>query len=437
MNDKSFELSITPELRSLTGRALATTAVRWELVAAGATGKSAELNFVAPLSRALGLTVAEVQRLSGFARQTIYNALNHRAERVPDRDSERLARLTTIALVATGRALSLDELGASLGVAPEGLVTAARALDAERVASFRGATLAADVMLAPTEVTEQTLRLRATEQQLANRAPGFTVYIALAGGEEIAIDDAAREVVGLAEGAVLPQSVAPSVMSGPELGLSVRATDQRSALRAAARVWDEIRSRAGLAPAPMQVMSFHPPTTGATAPSAVLDAFTEALVRELDEEATNRVRGERERYVGGDGERSLAMRCLTEASRQLRRVLGRDDADAWPTIRDGDDAFQEYGPVSGLANAVGDREAIRRPLEAALRLGAERLGPYRGGELGSFKAPGAAPGVPREVSPSREDLAAIASLAGEALSAGFAADPGSAVNVVRRVMASD
>ena len=266
-----------------------------------------------------------------------------------------------------------------------------------------------------------------------NRVGAFTVYATLGQDEELVIDAAAREVVGLHEAAVLPQSVAPSVMSGPELGISVRATDQRAALRIAAEVWDEIRSRAGLGAASMRVVSFHLPATAVAAPSAVLDAFTEALV---DEEASNRVRGQRERYAGGESERTLAMRCLTEACRELRRVLGRDDAGVVPTIRSGDDAFQEYGPVSGLAGRVGRHEAIRRPLEEALRLAAERLGPYRGGELGSFKAPSAPPSAPREVSPSREDLATISGFAGDALAARFGTAAVEAANAVRNVIAS-
>ena len=420
-NDDIYEHLITPRVKILSRRELAETAVRRELVAAGDAHAVDGLDGLLPLARSLGVTVAETQRLSGFARQTLYKVLKAGpASGFGDRDNERLARLLTIAVIGAGAEQTVAGISAAMNVVAAALVEPAKLLDDLGLARFSPGE---EARLAPTELAIDWLRLHVSSRELDDRSPGYSVYLRVESTDLRGIDEAVGEIVGLDEAAILPASIAPSVMNGPELALTVRAPDQRTALRAAEALWEEIGNRIGNA-APMQVADLHPPVSAANAPSAVLDGFVAALAPGLGEELANRIRGERERYDGGEPERVLAGRCLTLAARELRRELGREDDERTPTITNGDSAFDEWQIVQspGLGSLSQRSAAIRRPLLEALSLAAERLGPFRGGELGSFRAPGERASEPREVAPSPEDLAEIARLCGDAIAAGDSED---------------
>jgi hypothetical protein len=362
--------------------------------------------------------MAEVQRLTGYARQTLYSVLDKGvAEEVHDREIERVGRLLGIALAATSRELSLVEAGEVTRIVPSALIRPAQLLQSQGLALLSSPGRPTKATLAPTELLIEWLRIHASGRQLDNRSPGYAVYLKVDPQEMIRIDEVAREIVGLDEAAVLPRSTAPSVMDGPELAINVRATDQRSALRTAESLWNEIRDRLELEKKPMRVADLHLPPIAPAAPSLVLDAFIAGLSTDLDEEAVNQIQAERERYVGGETERVLAARCLTFAARRMRGALGGEDADRAPTITDGDSAFEELISVTGLGGQSPKVEAIGKPLLAALKLASERLGPFRGGQLASFKAPGERPKVAREVAPSKEELAEMAKLSGMAIAA--------------------
>jgi hypothetical protein len=420
-NDDIYSNLITPRVEVLSRRELAQTAVRRELIAAGAGRAIEELSGLLALASTLGVTVGEAQRLTGFARQTLYTTLNaDPAGEFSDRDSERLARLLNIAVVAAGSDQTLAQIAAAMNVVPAVLLGPSRLLDNLGLAKLSvGRSEAGDAVLAPTELSGDWLRLYASSRELDDRVPGYAVYLRVTPEEARQIDAVLGDIVGLGEAALLPASTAPSVMEGPELGITVRATDQRGALRGAEAIWKEI----GLhikSETPMRVADLHPPVGVVNAPSKVLDSFTAGLIARLGEEIANRIRGERERYEGGEPERVLAGRCLTMAARELRRELGNQNAGRSPIITDGDSAFEEWVIVDapGLTSLSRRSAKIRKPLLEALDLAAERLGPVRGGELGSFRAPGERPSEPRKVAPSTEDLAEIARLSGEAIAAG-------------------
>ena len=121
--DEMYENLVTPRVEILGRRELAETAVRRELVAVGAAGATGELVGLLPLARSLGVTVAEIQRLSGFARQTLYKVMKSEpAVGFADADTERLARLLIIATVAAGAEQTLGALGAAMNVVATGLV---------------------------------------------------------------------------------------------------------------------------------------------------------------------------------------------------------------------------------------------------------------------------------------------------------------------------
>lgn len=415
--DDVYENLITPRVEILGRRELAETAIRRELVTVGAAGATGELVGLLPLARTLGVTVAEAQRLSGFARQTLYKVMKAEpGASFADSDTERLARLLIIAGVAAGAEQTLAALAAAMNVVPAALVAPARLL-----ASLGLADLAPGEAptLAATGRAVDWLRLLASSRELDDRATGYGIYLRVEEADLARIDAAVGEIVGLGEASLLPASTAPSVMVGPELALIIRAPDQRSALGAAEAIWTEIGARAGITGA-MRVADLHPPVTWTNAPSATLDAFLDALVAGAEEEGAARLRGARERYEGGEPERILVGRCLTAAARELRRDLGNQGAAHSPQITGGDSAFEEWQIVQspGLGSLTSRATAIRRPLLEALALAAERLGPFRGGELAAFRAPGERAAEPHAVAPSPDDLVEMGRLAGEAVAAG-------------------
>jgi hypothetical protein len=428
----SFNELLTPRARNLVGRELAQTAARRELIVAGADRSSGVLVLLLPLARVLGISVAEMQRASSYSRQTIYNFMDADPIRaLPASEAERVAKVLTIALVGAGGPQTIEQLASALNADPQALGPGVRFLVSQGRASMDRAEGGSITLAADPSATEW-LRLEVSTQELADRRPGYAIYIAAPPEDLGTLAAAIKSVVGLDEAAVLQANVAPSLMNGPEVAVNVRAGDQRSALRAAASVWAEICARAGVE-APMQVTQVIAPPIAPNAASPVLDNFLAALSEGLSPELADDLRAERERYPGGDAERRIAARCLTWAARSLRRSLGREDADRVLTIGTGDDAFEELIPVSGQLSLTPAQKKIKDPLQQGLLIAAERLGPFRGGELSSFKGPGETPRLVAKVAPSEDDLGKIARLSGQALNAGDH-DTGYLRRVVRAVV---
>jgi len=96
----------------------------------------------------------------------------------------------------------------------------------------------------------------------------------------------------------------------------------------------------------------------------------------------------------------------------LRRTLNQPK-DPRP-ISDAEAAWSELEIVRGLS-LDKPREPIRRAVKEALELAADRLGPFRGGEVGSFAAPGGTRRVLERIRPALDDLVRMAELAGRAV----------------------
>jgi hypothetical protein len=418
--EANYEHLVRPQVELLSGRELAWRMARCELIAARPSRNLDELGGLLPLARTLGVSVAEAQLLTGFSRQSLYAVINAQPiEAFRDRDTERLARLLNIAIVAAGEQ-KLEQIAAAMNVSPGILVAPAQLLATQGLARFRLAGRdGEEAVLAPTELSNEWLRLHASCREVEGRGPGFSVFIRVAPEDVGRIDAAVGDIAGFEVAAIVPGSTAPGVMDGPELVITLRATDQRAALRGAEEIWTEIAARVGGLPA-LRVTDLRPPAPPPNAASAVLDAFVDALTWKLEEGIDIRIHGEREHYDGRAPERVLAGRCLTLAARELRRELGREPTDRIPAISDGDAAFDEWNVIRSSDCELPDEQfaGIRRPLLAALELAARCLGPFRGGELAAVRARPMEPRKTREVAPSEEDLTEMARLCGEAIAAG-------------------
>ena len=132
-------------------------------------------------------------------------------------------------------------------------------------------------------------------------------------------------------------------------------------------------------------------------------SFAEAAAAAAPEIA-DQLRGQASALRPTGSEFDVCARALTEAAYALRRSVGQKKP---PThIHDGESAFAELQPVSGLPLA-GEQEKARRALLPALERATDTFGPLPAGQLANG-------GVVQPVSPSRLDLLEIARYAGEA-----------------------
>jgi hypothetical protein len=427
------DLYFTPHVRRLAGRDLANYLLRYELASAGKEGRTTMLPQLVSLADAQRMPLIELRRISGFARDTLYKARSADLLDALSGDQRDAAqRLLLLALQIAGGPLSLGELADLLKINVAQLELLAQELNHEGLVAIQGAPELSELALRPTERTVNELRRRATDLELGLLNDTFMVWFAIEDPDKVA--EVAKIARDLSEGlpelrdvAVIPASIAPSSMAHSELGLSIRATHQRAATAIANEYWSQIENSTRL---PARMTAISAPPTLPSANSDVLDAYLAGMGSVLDEESHNRAEQIRAAYFGGETERALTKACLTEAARAFRRLKGEGRPDV--VVGDGERAFRE---LELLGPGDEGLDHVREPLQKALRTAADRLGPYRGGELGSFKAPGSAPRVPREVSPSAEELCQMARLAGEAAAAA-AASPEDAAGSVRAVASS-
>jgi hypothetical protein len=368
------------------------------------------------VAQAVGLKVAEMERMSGYTRQTIYTALRSLGEqddRSRPRDRSTVSQHVLVALCALGGEVPVPELAARLRLPREEVAMALQTLRAEQLCEVvwpKPAEGLANMSSSATAAGYRALRRLFNDLFLA-RPDGFSVYLGIEHDERKKIADAADVVISSHEHTLIAASVAPSRMTGPELALTVHAPTGRVAIAIAADLWSEIRQQAGLPNAVARITELIPPSAPPAADSVVLEAFSDAIINSSLHNA-NAVTAAKMQYRGGIDERSLAGRCLTAAARALRRSVGQD-RDPRP-IADGEAAFGELMPVRGLS-LDRERAPIQRSLSRALDLAADHLGPFRGGELGSFREPGQPPPIAERVEPTSEQLEEMASLAGQAV----------------------
>lgn len=377
---------------------------------------SAPLTEAARLARAVGLSVAEMERMSGYTRQTVYNALRAiDAEQVdPSADRVLLSRQLLVVLCAVRGSIPLPELASRLQLSPEQIVPSLYALQEQHLCAIRQEsreTRGYETVSVTATAGAHDVLLEMFDDLYLRRSDGFSVYLRVDPAEQHKIELAANETLSGHENTVMDPKVAPSVMSGPELALTVHAPTSRLAVRIAGDVWLELRKQAELPLAPAQIADVIAPSPPPCGESEVLDVFTSAITQVLPDIARDVTR-ERMRYAGGADERTLACRCLTSAARALRQSVGQE-RDPRP-ITDSEAAWGELMPVRGLPLDAA-RTPIQRAVRAALELAADSLGPFRGGELGSFRQPGRPPRTVKQVRPAQEELMRMAELAGEAV----------------------
>jgi len=413
---------------------LAREVARQELAAFKAERERTRLADAVRLARVVDLPIAEMERVAGVSRQTIYNAIDATASTARRRQADQslLQREVLTAIVAKGGAIPIAELASRLNRDPMDLRLAITALEETGVCRVLRAGYADThtweaLAVAAEPSAEAHLRARFDELFLG-RAAAYAVYLVVDTREERQIAAAAEQLISSREHTVIPAGTA-SVMHGPELAFSVYAASSRAAIAIAADLWQEVRSVAELPTKPAQIIAVIPPTPAPNAESAVLDAFAQAIAENTESDKVAPVLLQREAYSGGQSEKHLAARCLTVAATAMRRSVGQDRDPR--LIDDGDAAFGELMSVRPLV-VDAKIERIQKPLIAALQLATERLGPIAGGRRGRFQ--GGAPNIVVDVQPSGQDLIEIATLSGVVVAAADQTESASAVDLIREVL---
>lgn len=189
---------------------------------------------------AAGLSPAEINRVSGLGRQTIYNLSRQPASAAAATD----LRLQLLALVAARPGLNTADLAAGLSLETDDLK---RLIDGLKRSGYLEA---ADGSWILSSTGRDFLTDAELEQERRRLYPqAWTMYLRIAESEVSLIGAAAERVSGRNGAEVLSASVAPSVMAGPELAIVTEALDQRDALETVQEIYSEIREEAGLQPA--------------------------------------------------------------------------------------------------------------------------------------------------------------------------------------------
>ena len=422
-----IDLPRSPLAESLPPDELAAELARQTLAAVRADRHAAPLQEAVRLGHAAGLTVAEMQRMSGFSRPAIYSALEALDTSPRAARPDVLSRQVLSVLCQAGGAVPLVEIGRRLRLDVPTVHGAVISLTAQGFCSIdRSAGRDARALSAiATNFGVSALRTIFDDLYL-RRAEGFSVYLRVADEHIADVERAAAEVLSREEHTMLRAEVAPSRMTTPELAFIVHAPTSRLALLIVRDVWAEICRAAGLTAGEPPIAGVIAPSTPPSVESAVLDTFVDAIAA-----AASNVAGAaadaRARFAGGLDERRLAGRCLTAAAAALRFAVGNEGSPR--EIVTADDAFDELAPASGVPVGRGQTK-LKREVIAGLNLAAERLGPFRGGELGSLRHPDQPPPVVTSITPTDEELTQMAAHAGAAV--GIAA--GQELLDVREVM---
>lgn len=355
--------------------------------------------------KAVGLKPTQLGEAAGLSRQAVYETQGREASG-PTQDLESIV-LATVAAGATTRAalastLRMDE--AAVSAAIDGL--RGRGAIGFASAGYEGGASTEIILLS----REGEWFLEDLLRRAAHARPeGWAAYLMVDEAEAQPLLQAAEERFGRNRTALLPPTTRED-MGSAELAISFDVGDQVGLFNAAADAWYSLRADLGLEPVPPRIAAFSPPRVR----SVTLEAFARGTAAAAPKLERRALRLAADAQPQG-GELDLCVRALCEGAAALRLAAGAKPLAA--ELRDGEAAFAELQAASGL-QLDAPREAIQRALIPALERATARLGPFPGGGMASFRAPGEAPHIVDEVNPSPADLVAIAGDAGRAV--GFA-----------------
>lgn len=209
------------------------------------------------LARAGGLTTAELQRVTGMGRQTLYDL--YRDDRGAVSDDPRLHALALLSArgptVPNTAATSLELSEAAAEELLEGLRR-------EGLVERSGAGYEPDTFVWAYHLTpqgDQAVDDTVRGLQMRSAHPdAWIIFIGVIEREKGRLLEAAHALCGR-DGADVVEAYVSSTMGGPELGIFVTASDQRDAFLVAQQVYGDIRERAGLGRRTGAIVAFSRP----------------------------------------------------------------------------------------------------------------------------------------------------------------------------------
>jgi hypothetical protein len=380
---------LTPVATAIQEADLAVAVARQRLTSRLTDHPVAPLADCVQIGRAVKLKIAEMQRLTGLARQTLYRhaELNDTTPRQPPPAQLKIEALLLIS--SREGASSPADMAARARLSEAQVMSTLLALDEEGLCDVQRETYGqSSIEAMPNAATYLALREQFDELYL-RRPDAISVYVRLPGSGRREIERAAEAVIADLEHTVMEASVAPSSMSGPELGLLINAPTIRRAILITRDVWREILGQAGRPFSEPAIANLIPAGGRPIFPSDVLDAFLEAAA-DNGAPAAAAMSKAREQFGGGVNDRHMAGRCIWLAALALRRAVG-NNREPQP-ITDGESAFAELQPAHGIPVGA-DHLALQRAVVAGLELATDKLGPLPAGGLAAFRAPGQAPSI--------------------------------------------
>ena len=218
------------------------------------------------LSRESGISIVDLQRVTGAARQTVYDAI-----KVPIESA--LDELSVLALIASGAAQTIDAVVHSTGATHERIRRILSSLNAAgylEVLRPQGASSPSLGVFGISAKGLERLQIEVDNERLrSSHADAWTIFIGIPMDAQTELLATARELFGDNESyGLVGAHVSPSTMQGPELAVVVRAPDLREALLMVREIWQELRAGSTKRlPATPTITSFSAPTqAGMTAP---------------------------------------------------------------------------------------------------------------------------------------------------------------------------
>jgi hypothetical protein len=267
MTDASFEPFDDPDeiwdpaVLKYGPRKVAQELLRAQLEADACRGELDTARFRARLrvARHLEVPAIELQRLTGVARQTVYNATKRPI-------GNELEDLSVLALVAAGSAQTLSGLDEATGASPYRIKQAVSQLHAASYVDVLAHTSTRAEPVGVFSISSKGLkRLQIetdSERLRSTHSDAWTIFIAIEPSQRAYIEDVAPRLLGDNRSfGVVEATVAPSRMAGPELALIVRAPDSREALIVTNGLWTRLAQDVPELPSTPPVVAISPPTS--------------------------------------------------------------------------------------------------------------------------------------------------------------------------------
>lgn len=211
------------------------------------------------ISRESGISIVDLQRITGAARQTVYDAIKAPIESEVD-------ELSILALIASGAAQTIAALVRSTGATDERI---GRTLSSLNAAGYLEALRPHAASSSPGGVFGispkglERLQIEVDNERLrSDHGDAWTIFVGIPEGAQHGLLAAARELFGDNDSyGLVGAHVSPSTMQGPELAVVVRAPDLREALLVVGQIWQELRAGSPKRlPATPRIASFSAPT---------------------------------------------------------------------------------------------------------------------------------------------------------------------------------